>query len=94
LTFFPSRRQPSISDDEVLAIAVKKGVVLLTQDKDFGDLVFRDRHTHSGVVLIRLTGFPEENAPIVLDAISAHQSELLDAFTVIQEHNTRVRKLK
>jgi predicted nuclease of predicted toxin-antitoxin system len=85
---------PSISDDEVLAIAVKKGIVLLTQDKDFGDLVFRDHHSHTGVVLIRLTGFPEENAPIVLEAISTHQAELIDAFTVIQERNTRIRKLK
>lgn len=84
---------PSISDDEVLAIAYQKGIVLLTQDKDFGDLIFRDHHRHMGVVLIRLTGFPEENALIVLEAITTHQDELIKAFTVIQERNTRIRKL-
>jgi predicted nuclease of predicted toxin-antitoxin system len=83
---------PSISDDEVLAIARAKNIVLLTQDKDFGDLVFRDHHSHTGVVLIRLIGFPEDNAVIVLNAIQKHQEQLLHSFTVVQERNVRVRK--
>jgi predicted nuclease of predicted toxin-antitoxin system len=35
--------------------------VLLTADKDFGELVFRQRRLHSGVVLIRLAGLEAEN---------------------------------
>ncbi len=40
-------------DDEVLKGAVARDRVLITTDKDFGDLVFRDRHAALGVVLIR-----------------------------------------
>jgi predicted nuclease of predicted toxin-antitoxin system len=35
--------EPSVSDEAVLEIANQQGMVLLTGDKDFGELVFRDR---------------------------------------------------
>ena len=40
-------------DDEVLSGSVSRDRVLITSDKDFGDLVFRDGKTAVGVVLIR-----------------------------------------
>jgi predicted nuclease of predicted toxin-antitoxin system len=48
--------EPSISDDMVLSRANAQGSLLLTEDKDFGELVFRQRLVHTGVVLIRLGG--------------------------------------
>ncbi|MBU1744766.1 MAG: DUF5615 family PIN-like protein [Proteobacteria bacterium] len=47
---------PGISDDTVLELANNEGSLLLTSDKDFGDLVFRLRRLSAGVVLIRLAG--------------------------------------
>ncbi len=42
--------EPSISDETVLEIANQQGMVLLTGDKDFGELVFRDRrYIHLGL---------------------------------------------
>lgn len=38
--------QPSIKDNEVLAIAVENDAVLITEDKDFGELVFRIKLPH------------------------------------------------
>jgi hypothetical protein len=32
--------------------------LLATADKDFGELVFRQRRVHAGVVLVRLAGLP------------------------------------
>jgi len=56
----------------------------LTQDKDFGDLFFRLRQAHFGVILIRLEDFkPHLEAQIVLNAINAHKDELTLSFTVI-----------
>jgi len=43
---------PSITDDEVLQEANSRSAVLVTADKDFGELVFRQRVAHSGVVLL------------------------------------------
>ena len=44
----------SISDPQVLQIAVDRKAVLLTEDKDFGELVHRLRMPHCGILLVRL----------------------------------------
>lgn len=45
--------EPSIADATVLARANDSGASLLTSDKDFGELVFRQKQLSTGVVLIR-----------------------------------------
>ena len=45
---------PGISDDKVLSMANGSKAILLTSDRDFGDLVFRQRRLINGIVLIRL----------------------------------------
>ena len=81
-----------ISDDEVLTQANQRGVVLLTGDKDFGELVYRDRRYTCGIVLIRLSGLTvAEKIEIVVDVIDKHASELANAFTVISHRNLRIR---
>jgi predicted nuclease of predicted toxin-antitoxin system len=44
---------PRASDEEVLSRAAAEGRILLTCDKDFGELCFRRGEPVSGVVLIR-----------------------------------------
>jgi len=51
--WYVAEMQPSIADDLVLAIANQQGALLLTADKDFGELVFRQQRLAIGVVLIR-----------------------------------------
>jgi predicted nuclease of predicted toxin-antitoxin system len=81
-----------ISDDEVLKQANQQGVVLLTGDKDFGELVYRDRRYTCGIVLIRLSGLTTtEKVEIVANVINDHGSELANAFTVISQRNLRIR---
>ena len=83
---------PGISDDIVLELANKEGALLLTCDKDFGDLVFRLRRLSAGVVLIRLAGLtPAKKAAIVTSIISKHSQELAKAFTVITPMGVRIR---
>jgi predicted nuclease of predicted toxin-antitoxin system len=48
--------EPGIDDEEVLQMSRESNAVLLTADKDFGELVFRNRQIHSGILLIRLAG--------------------------------------
>ena len=47
---------PGIDDETVLSRGEQANAILLTADKDFGELVFRQRLLHSGVLLIRLAG--------------------------------------
>jgi len=47
---------PGIADEAVLALARERNAVLVTADKDFGELVFARNLPHAGVILIRLHG--------------------------------------
>src|SRR5689334_13543289 len=67
---------PSVSDEEVLRLANDQTAVLLTIDKDFGELVFRLRRVANGVVLVRLEGLiPDTKAIIVSNAFRDHGAE-------------------
>ena len=80
-------------DSFILELSNQQQRILLTQDKDFGELVFRLKNAHFGVILIRLTGSTAiEKANIVLKIIIEHKEELIKAFTVIQPKAVRIRK--
>jgi len=85
---------PGISDEEVIQIAIENSLVLITADKDFGTLTFRNKMISEGVVLYRLSGMSnEEKALHVSKIISDHIDSLLGSFTVIGKELTRIRKL-
>jgi predicted nuclease of predicted toxin-antitoxin system len=80
-------------DPEVLAAANAHGSILITEDKDFGELVFRLKAAHAGVVLIRMNGMSgSEQADHVSQAIAERGNDLLHAFTVIGRSRMRVRR--
>lgn len=84
---------PSVSDDEVLKRASDAGSVLITEDKDFGELVYRRRLSHAGVVLIRLEGLDNATkAEVVSQAIHANETELPGAFAVVSADSLRLRR--
>ncbi len=67
--------------------------MLLTGDKDFGELVFRQQRLHTGIVLFRLAGLaPAEKAQIVTAAIEAHADELEAGFCVLTDKVVRIRR--
>ena len=75
---------PSITDEEVLQQANARSAVLLTADKDFGELVFRQGLVHSGVVLLRLAGLANvTKAEIVAEVCRDRTAELIGAFSVV-----------
>ncbi len=88
-----SELSPSITDDQVLEEANKNNAILITSDKDFGDLVFRQRKVHAGVVLIRLDGCNlAAKAQEVSEAVRNHASELPGAFAVLTPGQMRIRR--
>ena len=83
---------PSISDKEVLAIACKQSALLITEDKDFGELVFRFQLSHKGILLLRMidaTSFKKAEA--VLKALLEYHEEMIDKFCVLDDNKLRVR---
>jgi predicted nuclease of predicted toxin-antitoxin system len=86
---------PGSADLDVLALARESEVLLLTSDKDFGELVFRQRLASAGVVLLRLHGLPAASkVTIVITALTAHGLEMAGAFTVVSPGLLRIRPLE
>jgi predicted nuclease of predicted toxin-antitoxin system len=74
---------PSVADEEVLQQANARSAVLLTADKDFGELVFRQGLVHSEVVLLRLAGLANATkAEIAAEVCWDRTSELIGTFSV------------
>ena len=83
---------PGIRDEEVLGQANRRQDLLLTADKDFGELVYRQQRILEGVILIRLPGLSSENrASIVASTLRAHAAEFSQAFSVISPGMVRIR---
>lgn len=80
-------------DDQVLEISNEEDRILLTQDKDFGELVYRLKKVHLGIILIRLgTLTAIEKAKLVSSVVLEHGEKFLNAFTVIQVNAIRIRR--
>ncbi|GBD86636.1 hypothetical protein BMS3Abin03_00557 [bacterium BMS3Abin03] len=83
---------PGINDEKVLEIAKENKAILITSDKDFGELVFRRKLISTGVILIRLHGYSTKRKQIIIsDFLSNHSSEIENSFSVITKDNIRIR---
>jgi predicted nuclease of predicted toxin-antitoxin system len=77
--------QPGAEDIQVLELAVQNEAVLITLDKDFGELIFKDSKSHSGVIFLKLadqtTGNIEE--AIVWFLSEYPESRIINKFSTI-----------
>ena len=90
---YVAEMEPGISDDAVLDLASREAALLLTADKDFGELVYRQGRIASGIVLVRLAGLlPTHKADIVSSILHQYPTELRHAFTVITPGIVRLRR--
>ena len=81
-------------DAEVIALALREKRLLLTEDKDFGDLVFRRERTVPGVVFIRVgSERPAIKAVRLKAAIERYGEQLFGRYTVIEEGRFRSRRM-
>ncbi len=86
---------PSIKDREVLRVAFDLGGFLLTEDKDFGELVVRFRLPNHGILLVRFASdYPIHfKAPAVLKVFLVNFSAMAGHFSVLDERRLRIRRL-
>ncbi len=79
------------SDDQVLERALKEKCVLITEDRDFGELVYGRGRSSAGVVLLRFHSRARRaKAATVVDAVARLGRRLEDAFTVVEPGRVRV----
>ena len=81
-----------MTDNDILDMAYAEEWILITNDKDFGDHVYRDQRPHHGVVFLRLK---DQSATAKIKALDRllrrHADRLSDAFVVVTEARTRFR---
>jgi predicted nuclease of predicted toxin-antitoxin system len=83
-----------LNDSDVIALALRQKRLLLTEDKDFGDLVFRRERTVPGVVLMRVDFVNTQQKALRLQAtIERYGEGLFGRYTVIEEERFRSRRL-
>lgn len=88
-----SEMEPGIGDATVLSRANEAQALLLTEDTDFGELVFRQRLLHEGVILMRLAGLAAAaKGELLAKVLKAHEEELRGAFTVVSPGAVRIRR--
>lgn len=80
-------------DEDVIDLAVREERVLLTEDKDFGQLVYAGARPSAGVVLIRFPGGARAQvAATVVDFLRERGTGLAGCFAVVQPGRIRVRR--
>ena len=85
---------PGITDDQVLDIAEQNSAILITADKDFGDLIFRLGRSASGIILYRLSGFTnQEKAALILKVVQKYIEDITGSFLVVTTDQVRIKKL-
>ena len=87
---------PGISDETVLKLAISQNLIILTFDRDYGELIFRySQENPPGVVYIRDKGSdPLFAGRIMIRLLTEEQVTFQEAFSVIEEKNIRQRFYK
>ncbi len=84
----------SLTDVEVITIAHDEQRILITNDRDFGELVFRHRMQHCGVILFRLpSGHTDQKLDALRELLTSH-ADRLDQFIVVGQSGPRVRRAR
>lgn len=83
------------SDHEIMAWAVKHGVIVFTHDLDFGTILATTQATGPSVIQVRTQNIlPEHLADLVCSALDKYADEIQQgAIVVVNEQNRRVRLL-
>ena len=84
---------PGSSDDEVLRRASAESRLVITSDKDFGELAFRwGLAAGSGIILLRARGLPETRTAAVVAALDV-RDDWTGQFAVIENGRVRMTPL-
>jgi len=85
-------RDARMRDDEILSWAVQEQRLVVTMDKDFGELVFHSGRAHAGVLLLRLEDATSaEKVRIVEVIVNQYGDQLPGRFAVYQDGRLRIR---
>jgi predicted nuclease of predicted toxin-antitoxin system len=83
---------PRTSDDDILTLAVTEQRLVVTMDKDFGELVYHSGQPHAGVLLLRLESAPsDEKVRVVTEIFTNFAGQMTGRFSVYRAGRLRIR---
>ena len=86
--------EPTASDEAILALAYEQQRVVLTNDHDFSELVFKLGYPTHGVVLMRLHAVSRREKIVqAINALETHEGDFGGNFCVIEPGRFRLRQL-
>jgi len=84
---------PRMPDEKILELASKEKRMVLTMDKDFGELVYSANLPHTGVLILRIEDFDsEQKVDVVRNILQEHQARIVGRFCVFKDNKLRIRQ--
>ncbi len=84
---------PRMNDSEIIGIAAKDNRIVITMDKDFGELVYNSGLIHKGILLLRTENCSgDKKAKILSEILINYSSELEENFCVFSKDRLRIRR--
>lgn len=91
-SIFDSAR--GMEDDEIIRRATDENRIIITNDKDFGEKIFKDGRFHNGIILLRLQDERSRSKIEVLSSLlNSHSDNISGAFVVVTEKAIRFARL-
>ncbi len=79
-----------MDDDDIILKALEENWILITNDKDFGEKVYRDGRLHRGIILLRLEDERSQSKIQVLSCLlKIYPDRLSNTFVVVTEKQVR-----
>ncbi len=79
------------ADELVIRRALSERRILITEDSDFGELVYARGHSSAGVMLVRFPSRVRRVKPLsVVEAVAKLGSRLWNAFTLVEPGRVRI----
>lgn len=82
---------PGIPDYEVLALAVSEEAILITSDRDYGELIFKEKQPHTGVIYLRLEDESSDNKIRALKLVFSKYKDIKGQFIRVKEKDGKFR---
>jgi predicted nuclease of predicted toxin-antitoxin system len=83
---------PSARDIDILNIAASEMRMVITMDKDFGELVYHSGKAHAGVIILRIEEADgEQKTEIVKRILRDYTDIIINRFCVYQDGRLRIR---
>jgi predicted nuclease of predicted toxin-antitoxin system len=84
-----------LEDDDLLELANKEKRILITNDTDFGEIVFLQKKISKGIVLIRVKGQEVHiKLRVLRKLIKFHSDKLKNSFIVVSDRRIRIRPME